>query len=94
MDVTTATEEIEKPQTTIEKFDSLIKDFSVLMDTTKTLSARLKVLQKEVNKGSKTKRKRPVSPVDPDAPKKISALQKPVAISNELCKFLGFELDT
>jgi chromatin remodeling complex protein RSC6 len=52
----------------------------------------MKVLQKEVNKGKRARK--PPQEVDPDAPPKISALQKPVAISNELCKFLGFEPDT
>lgn len=82
--------------TTTEKFDLLIKDFNTLMDTTKSLSARMKVLQKEVNKSARSKRTRksPVTSDDPDAPKRPSALQKPVAISNELCKFLGFEPDT
>lgn len=82
--------------TTFEKFDLLIKDFNSLMETTKSLSARMKVLQKEVNKTSRSKRSRksPTVDSDPDAPKRPSALQKPVAISNELCKFLGFEPDS
>lgn len=84
--------EIVAPITTHEKFELLIKDFSTLMETTKSLSARMKVLQKEVNKGKRTRR--PPQEVDPDAPPKTSALHKPVAISNELCKFLGFEPDT
>ena len=83
----------EEPVLTVnEKFDALIKDFAALSEQSKGLSARLKVLQKEVSKGNKRVRKSPV--VDPDAPKRPSALQKPVAISNELCKFLGFDLDT
>ena len=80
------------PVTTHDKFEFLIKDFSSLMETTKSLSARMKVLQKEVNKGKRTRR--PPQEVDPDAPPRTSALHKPVAISNELCKFLGFEPDT
>ena len=36
--------------TTTEKFDLLIKDFNTLMDTTKSLTARMRVLQKEVVK--------------------------------------------
>jgi chromatin remodeling complex protein RSC6 len=80
------------PVTTHEKFELLIKDFSSLMETTKSLSARMKVLQKEVNKGKRVKRA--PQEVDPDAPPRTSALHKPVAISNELCKFLGFEPDT
>ena len=88
----TDSQETVSPMTTHEKFDLLIKDFSSLMETTKSLSARMKVLQKEVNKGKRTRK--PVQEVDPDAPPRTSALQKPVAISNELCKFLGFEPDT
>ena len=83
----------EQPLTTVDKFELLIKDFTTLMDTTKSLSARMKVLQKEVNKGVRGKR-RVVKEVDPNAPKKVSALQKPVVITNELCKFLGFEPNT
>jgi chromatin remodeling complex protein RSC6 len=95
--MTSATETaVETPVTTTEKFDLLIKDFTSLMETTKSLSARMKVLQKEVNKTSSRKRARksPTVDADPDAPKRPSALQKPVAISNELCKFLGFQADT
>ena len=88
---------VEEPvPTTFEKFDILIRDFTSLMETTKSLSARMKVLQKEVNKNTKGKRSRRASTadIDPDAPKRPSALQKPVSISNELCKFLGFEPDS
>lgn len=90
--MTDETETTNVPVTTHEKFELLIKDFSSLMETTKSLSARMKVLQKEVNKGKRVKRA--PQEVDPDAPPKTSALHKPVAISNELCKFLGFEVDT
>lgn len=91
--MTTAVED--QPMTTVDKFELLIKDFNTHMDGAKSLSARMKVLQKEVNKSSRGKgqRKKPVDE-DPDAPKKVSALQKPVAISDELCKFLGFEPKT
>tara|TARA_B100001175_G_scaffold45133_1_gene34362 strand:- start:224 stop:820 length:597 start_codon:yes stop_codon:yes gene_type:complete len=80
--------------TTTDKFDLLIKDFNAFMDTAKSLTARMKVLQKEVGKNTRSKRTRKSPDADPDAPKRPSALQKPVAISNELCKFLGFEPDT
>ena len=85
---------------TSDKFELLITDFAALMDSTKSITARMKVLHKEFNKSSRsTARSRKKSRVaaaeaDPDAPKRSSALQKPVAISNELCKFLSFELDT
>ena len=85
-------QETVSPMTTQEKFELVIKDFTALMETTKSLSARMKVLQKEVNKGKRPRR--PPQEVDPDAPPRTSALHKPVAISNELCKFLGFEPDT
>ena len=44
-------QETVSPMTTQEKFELVIKDFTALMETTKSLSARMKVLQKEVNKG-------------------------------------------
>lgn len=59
-------QETVSPMTTHEKFDLLIKDFSTLMETTKSLSARMKVLQKEVNKGKRARK--PPQEVDPDAP--------------------------
>lgn len=75
---------------TTEKFAELLKDFNNHVEAGRQMSARLKVLQKEM--GKKGKRSQRV--VDPDAPKKVSALQRPVAISNELCEFLGFEKDS
>ena len=86
------TEVADQPMTTVDKFELLIKDFSSHMESAKSLSARMKVLQKEVNKTARGKRKKSPVPEDPDAPKKVSALQRPVAISDELCKFLGFEV--
>tara|TARA_B100000965_G_scaffold359539_1_gene339638 strand:+ start:74 stop:703 length:630 start_codon:yes stop_codon:yes gene_type:complete len=84
-----------EPLTPVDKFDLLMKDFNSLMETAKAINARLKILQKEVNKSLKSgKRSRKVTEVDPNAPKKVSALQRPVAISNELCVFLGFAENT
>ena len=88
------TEVADQPMTTVDKFELLIKDFSSHMDAAKSLSARMKVLQKEVNKTTRSKRKKSPVSEDPDAPKKVSALQKPVAISDELCKFLDFDVGT
>ena len=76
--------------TTTDKFSELLKDFNSHVEAGRQMSARLKVLQKEMGK----KGKRSPRVVDPDAPKKVSALQRPVSISNELCDFLGFEKDT
>jgi len=89
---------VEEPTTTCEKFDLLLKDFTAHLDTAKSLSARMKGLQKEVSKATKpSKRRSPKAPSDEsegDAPKRPSALQKPVKISDELCEFLGFEVGT
>lgn len=85
----------DEPLTPVDKFDLLMKDFNNLMDSAKAINARLKILQKEVSKSLKSgKRSRRVTEVDPNVPKKPSALQRPVAISNELCLFLGFPENT
>ena len=76
--------------TTTDKFTELLRDFNNHVEAGRQMSARLKLLQKEMGK----KGKRTPRQVDPDAPKKMSALQKPVVISNELCEFLGFEKDS
>jgi chromatin remodeling complex protein RSC6 len=90
------TQPLVEPTTTAQKFELLLKDFSAYIDTGKTLTARMKVLQKEVTKATKPGRRRVVKSVsddsDSDIPKRPSALQKPVKISDELCVFLGFEL--
>ena len=84
-----------EPLTPSDKFDLLLKDFNTLAETLKTMNVRLKTLQKDVNKAMKSgKRPKRVTEVDPNAPKKVSALQRPVAISNELCSFLGFPENT
>tara|TARA_Y100000389_G_C17468992_1_gene528499 strand:+ start:4896 stop:5522 length:627 start_codon:yes stop_codon:yes gene_type:complete len=90
----TTLEETE-PLTHSDKFDLILKDFNTLTETLKAMNIRLKTLQKDVNKAMKSgKRTRRVTEVDPNAPKKVSALQRPVAISNELCSFLGFDENT
>ena len=86
---------VEDVVSTTEKFELLMKDVMTLVDTGKSLSTRMKALNKEVSKLSKNKRKKsPSDNLDADGNKKVSALQKPVAISNELCTFLGFQPDT
>lgn len=92
------TQPLEEPTTTAQKFELLLKDFSAHVDMGKTLTARMKVLQKEVTKATKPGKRRAVKSVsddsDSDTPKRPSALQKPVKISDELCTFLGFEVGT
>ena len=97
-DVDENTQPLVEPSTAAQKFELLFKDFSAYVDTGKTLSARMKVLQKEVAKATKPGRRRAVKSVSDDSesdiPKRPSALQKPVKISDELCTFLGFEVGT
>ena len=64
----------------------------ILGKTSKTLTVELKTLTKDVNKLrlSKSKGKRTKRVVDPDAPRKLGALEKPVDITTELSEFLGF----
>lgn len=91
-----SSEEVTQPMTTIEKFDLLLKDYASHLEAAKSISARLKVLQKEVAKPPKKRRaqKSASDDSDSDTPRKPSALQKPVKISDELCAFLGFDLGT
>ena len=90
--------DVEEPTTTTQKFELLLKDFSAHLDTGKALSARMKTLQKEVAKVTKPGKRRATKSIsddsDSDAPKRPSALQKPVKISDELCTFLGFDVGT
>ena len=81
---------------TDDKLELVIKDLETLMETSKSLSARMKVFHKEALKTARKKsRKADASvDVDPDAPKPVASINKPVVISNELCKFLGFPPDT
>ena len=92
------TQTVEEPTTTAQKFELLLKDFSAHLDVGKSLTARMKVLQKEVTKATKPGKRRATKSVsddsDSDSPKRASALQKPVKISDELCTFLGFEVGT
>jgi chromatin remodeling complex protein RSC6 len=79
-----------------DKLELVIKDLETLMDASKSLSARMKVFHREALKSTKKKsRKVDVNvEVDPDAPKVVASINKPVVISNELCLFLGFPPDT
>jgi chromatin remodeling complex protein RSC6 len=79
---------------TDDKLELVIKDLETLMETSKSLSARMKVFHKEALKSARKKSRKTDVDVDPDAPKPVASINKPVVISNELCKFLGFEPDT
>ena len=77
-----------------DKLELVIKDLETLMDASKSLSARMKVFHREALKSSKKKSRKAEVDVDPDAPKVVASINKPVVISNELCLFLGFPPDT
>lgn len=68
-----------------------IKNMNEMLDTMtknlKFLTSEFKIVQKEMNKLKTKKRTKKV--VDPNAPKRENALEKPVVITNELCEFLG-----
>lgn len=68
-----------------------IKSMNEMLDTMtknlKFLTSEFKIVQKEMNKLKTKKRTKKV--VDPNAPKRENALEKPVVITNELCDFLG-----
>lgn len=76
----------------VAQLNSMTELISSLALTSKSLTVEMKALAKDVNKlrVSKGKGKKEKKPVDPDAPKRVNALEKPVKISDELSTFLGF----
>tara|TARA_B100000427_G_scaffold187241_1_gene155660 strand:+ start:805 stop:1455 length:651 start_codon:yes stop_codon:yes gene_type:complete len=81
--------ESENEMTFSQKYENIVAEVESMSKTMKTLFVSLKSLQKEINKKGKSPRKKVVND-DPNVEKKPSALQKPVQISDELCKFLEF----
>jgi chromatin remodeling complex protein RSC6 len=74
-------------------YDLILKDFEALMDTTRQMSARMKLIQKEHSKNSR-KNSRKTSTDDPDSKKKTALSLTQYTISDELCTFLGFPLNS
>jgi chromatin remodeling complex protein RSC6 len=74
-------------------YDLILKDFEALMDTTRQMSARMKLIQKEHSKNSR-KHSRKTSTDDPDSKKKTALSLTQYTISDELCTFLGFPLNS
>jgi chromatin remodeling complex protein RSC6 len=74
-------------------YDLILKDFETLMDTTRQMSARMKLIQKEHSKNSR-KHSRKTSTDDPDSKKKTALSLTQYTISDELCTFLGFPLNS
>lgn len=85
-------------ETEVEVVDPMVRQLSTMLElldtlakTSKSLTIEMKTLTKDVNKlrvskaGKKQKRV-----VNPDVPRKLGALEKPVPISEELAEFLDF----
>ena len=68
---------------------SMAELLSTLAVTSKALTNEMKALTKDVNKLRVSKSKKVKRVVDPDAPRKLGALEKPVPITEELSEFLG-----
>lgn len=91
-EVTTPVEVEVDPMT--RQLTSMAELLEILAKTSKSLTLEMKALTKDVNKlrvsksasGKKQKQKRVV---DPDTPRKMGALERPVPISEELSDFLG-----
>lgn len=74
----------------VKQLQSITELINTLTQTSKVLTNEMRNLTKDVNKLRNTKApKRVKKQVDPDVPRKLSALEKPVDISEELATFLG-----
>ena len=75
----------------VRQLATMAELIDTLAKTSKILTTEMKSLTKDVNKLrlSKTSGKKVKKVQDPDAPRKLGALEKPVPISDELAEFLG-----
>lgn len=75
----------------VAQLNSMTELLDTLAKTSKSLTLEMKALTKDVNKlrVSKVSKKKQKRVVDPDQPRKLGALEKPVVISDELSNFLG-----
>lgn len=98
--MSTETETVQTPvETEVEVVvDPMVRQLSTMAElldtlakTSKSLTAEMKALTKDVNKlrVSKAGGKKQKRVVNPDTPRKLGALEKPVPISDELAEFLG-----
>lgn len=96
--MSTETETVQTPVETEVVVDPMVRQLSTMAElldtlakTSKSLTAEMKALTKDVNKlrVSKASGKRQKRVVNPDTPRKLGALEKPVPISEELTEFLG-----
>ena len=90
-------ENVETETVPVPSVDPLVKQLvsmtellDVLSKTSKSLTLEMKALTKDVNKLRLSKSgKRVKKEVDPNVPRKLGALEKPVPITEELAEFLG-----
>ena len=77
----------------VRQLNMMAELLDTLGKTSKALTGEMKMLTRDVNKmriaATKGKGKRVKKVVDPDAPRKLGALEKPVPITEELAEFLG-----
>ena len=74
----------------VKQLNSMAELLDVLAKTSKSLTTEMKALTKDVNKLRLSKGGKKVKKVaNPDSPRKLGALEKPVPISDELAEFLG-----
>ena len=75
----------------VRQLNTMAELLDTLSKTSKFLTAEMKALTKDVNKlrVSKSAGKKQKRVVNPDTPRKLGALEKPVPISEELSDFLG-----
>ena len=75
----------------VKQLVSMTELLDVLSKTSKSLTLEMKALTKDVNKLrlSSKSGKRVKKEVDPNVPRKLGALEKPVPITEELAEFLG-----
>jgi chromatin remodeling complex protein RSC6 len=75
----------------VRQLSTMAELLDTLAKTSKSLTLEMKALTKDVNKLRVTKAggKKQKRVVNPDVPRKLGALEKPVPISEELAEFLG-----
>ena len=79
----------------VKQLNTMSELLETLSKTSKSLTIEMKALTKDVNKMrlSTNRQKKPKRVQDPDVPRKLGALEKPVPITEELCEFLGLQKD-
>lgn len=98
--MSTETETVQTPTETevevvvdpmVRQLTTMAELLDTLAKTSKSLTLEMKALTKDVNKlrVSKSSGKKQKRVVNPDTPRKLGALEKPVQITEELAEFLG-----